>query len=254
MADLLKDKIVIITGGGSGIGKASSILFAKEGAKVVVANRRVEKGEETVKIIKENGGDALFIQTDVSKKEDIENLINKTVKHYGRLDIAFNCGGIDGAKKPIIDFEEQEWDEVIDVNLKGTFLLLKYEIKQMLKQNTEGVILNMASINGIIGRPNRCAYNSSRSGVIGLTKTASIEYIRKGIRINAIAPAAVKTDLFDKYTNEDIELQKKYAESHPIGRICEPEEVAEAALWLCSDKSSFVVGHILVIDGGVTIV
>jgi A-factor type gamma-butyrolactone 1'-reductase (1S-forming) len=141
----------------------------------------------------------------------------------------------------------------MDTNLKGTFLLLKYEIEQMLKQQTKSTIVNMASVNGLLGRPERCAYNSSRSGVIGLTRTAAIEYIQKGIRINAVAPAAVKTDLFDRYTHDDYNIQKKYAEMHPIGRVSEANEIAEAVLWLCSDKSSFVVGHILVLDGGFTL-
>ena len=261
MNKLLQGKVVLITGGGSGIGRSSSILFANEGAKVVVANRSIEKGEETVKIIQKNGGEAFFIETDISKKTDIINCVDKLVEKYGRLDCAFNCGGIDGVKKPIIEIEEDEWDEVINTNLKGTFLLLKYEIIQMLKQDKNNnvqekakySIVNMSSINSLLGRPNRAPYNASRSGINGLTKTIAIEYIKKGIRVNAIAPAAVETDLFYKYTNYDKKIQENYALQHPIGRICSPEEIAEAALWLLSDKSSFIIGHILMIDGGATL-
>lgn len=253
MSDLLKNKVTIVTGGGSGIGRASAILFAKEGAKVVVANRSVEKGEDTVNIIKEMGGEAHFVMTDVGKKDDIINLITKTVEIFGRLDCAFNCAGIDGVKKNIIDIEEEEWNEVIDTNLKGTFFLLKHEIKQMLKQGYSGTIVNMASINGLFGRTKRTPYNSSRSGIISLTKTTALEYIKDKIRINCIAPAAVNTDLFIKYTKGDKDIMKQYADAHPIGRICSPEEIAEAVLWLLSEKSSFVVGHTLVIDGGASI-
>ena len=253
MSDLFKNKVTIVTGGGSGIGRASAILFAKEGALVVIANRSVDRGEEAVNIIKEMGGEAHFVKTDICKKDDIINLITKTVEIFGRLDCAFNCAGIDGVKKNITDIEEEEWNEVIDTNLKGTFFLLKYEIKQMLKQGHGGTIVNMASINGLLGRPKRTPYNSSRSGIISLTKTTALEYIKDKIRINCVAPAAVDTDLFLKYTKGSSDIMKQYESAHPIGRICTPEEVAEAALWLLSEKSSFVVGHTLVIDGGASI-
>lgn len=249
---ILENKVALITGGGSGIGKATAILFAKEGALVFVANRNKKNGEETVNLINKSGGKAFFIKTDISKKIDVENLINKIVNKFERLDCAFNCAGIDGKKASVIDCEEEDWDEVININLKGTFLLMKYEIKQMLKQGY-GSIVNMSSICGTIVRPNRCAYNSSRFGVNGLTKTAALEYGSKGIKINAVAPASIRTDIFYRSTDNDIKKQKIYASAHPIGRIGEPEEVAEAVLWLCSDKSSFILGHVLMIDGGFTI-
>ncbi|MCK4797920.1 MAG: SDR family oxidoreductase [Spirochaetes bacterium] len=249
MGKILKKKIALITGGGSGIGRASALLFAQEGAKVIVANRRIEKGEETVNMIKEAGGEAIYIQTDVSKGNNVETLINKIINKYDRLDCAFNCGGIDGKPAPIVECEEEDWDEIIDINLKGTFLLMKYEIRQMLKQGY-GSIVNMTSICGIIARPRRCAYNASRHGVIGLTKTAALEYAKKGIRVNAVGPGSIRTDIYVRSTKGDPEKEKKYAEAHPIGRVGEPSEVAEAALWLCSDKASFVVGHTLMVDGG----
>lgn len=253
LSQLLKDKVVIVTGAGSGIGRASAILFAKEGAKVVVANRTIEKGNETVKMIGDIGGDSISVQCDVSQEESIINLINESVKKFGKINCAFNCAGTDGAKKTIVDLEGYEFEEVIQTNLMGTFYLVKYQIKQMLKQKDKGTIVNMASINGLLGRPKRTPYNSSRSGIIALTKTTAIEYIKEGIRVNCVAPGAVNTDLFRKFTNADNKIMKQYAEAHPIGRIAEPEEIAEAALWLLSDKSSFIVGHTLVIDGGLTI-
>ncbi|MCB1191786.1 MAG: glucose 1-dehydrogenase [Leptospiraceae bacterium] len=250
----LMDKVIIITGAGSGIGRASSLLFAKEGAKIIVANRREEKGNETVELVKDAGGEAFFIQCDVSNEENVKNLIDKTIKKYGRLDGAFNNAGIVGIRKSIIELNSKEFDEVIRTNLFGTFLLVKYQVQQMLKQKSKGSIVNITSVAGLLGRPGRSPYNSSRSGIIALTRTAAIEYIKNGIRINCLAPGVVKTDLFQTSTDGGKTNKiKEYEDAHPIGRVAEPEEVAESALWLLSDKSSFVVGHTLVVDGGYTI-
>jgi NAD(P)-dependent dehydrogenase (short-subunit alcohol dehydrogenase family) len=250
--NLLTNKVSLITGGGSGIGRATAILFAQEGSTVIIASRNTMKGEETVNLINDIGGKAEFIKTDVSKKEDVQNLIDKIVDKYGKLDCAFNNAGIDGKKAKLIDLEPEEWDEIIDINLKGTFLLLKYEIKQMLCQGF-GAIVNMASICSFIARPERCAYNASRHGVVGLTKTAALEYASKGIKINAVAPGSIRTDIFHRSTKNNKELEKLYANSHPIGRIGEPMEIAQAVLWLCSDRSSFMIGHTLQMDGGLLI-
>ena len=245
----LDEKVVLVTGGGSGIGRAAAILFANEGARVVIANRRIEAGNETVNTIKQNGGDAMFIQTDVSQKNQVLKLIDTIVEKYGRLDCAFNNAGIDGKPAPIIDCEEEDWDEIIDINLKGTFLLMKYEIRQMLTQGY-GSIVNMSSICSTIARPNRCAYIASRHGIEGLTKTAALEYSGKGIRINAVAPGSIRTDIFYRSIKDNPDKEKFYLNRHPIGRIGEPEEVASAALWLCSNAASFVTGSIMMIDGG----
>jgi NAD(P)-dependent dehydrogenase (short-subunit alcohol dehydrogenase family) len=247
--NLMQGKTVLITGGGSGIGRAAAILFAKQKAKVVIAGRNESKGQETVGIIREDGGEAVFIQTDVSQDNMVKELIKQTVAQYKTLDCAFNNAGIDGKKAPIIDLEENEWDEIIDINLKGTFLLMKYEIKEMLKQG-KGAIVNMASVCSFMARPSRCAYNASRHGVVGLTKSAALEYADKGIKINAIAPGSIRTDIFYRSTKGNPEMEKAYAYAHPIKRIGEPEEVAMAVLWLCSDSCSFVIGHTLIIDGG----
>jgi NAD(P)-dependent dehydrogenase (short-subunit alcohol dehydrogenase family) len=171
------------------------------------------------------------------------------VDRYGSLDCAFNNAGIDGKKAPLVELEEEEWDEIVDINLKGTFLLLKYEIRQMLIQG-KGAIVNMASVCSFMARPSRCAYNSSRHGVVGLTRSAALEYAAKGIKINAVAPGSIRTDIFYRSTRGDPALEKAYAAAHPIKRIGEPEEVAKAVLWLCSDDCSFVIGHTLLIDGG----
>ena len=246
------DKVVLITGAGSGIGRAAALLFSECGAKVVVSNRNQVNGEETVREIRDSGGDAEYICADVSVHADVKNLINATVKHYGRLDYAFNNAGIDGKKALTTECEEDDWEVIIDTNLKGTFLLMKYQIQQMLNQGA-GSIVNMSSVCGFVARPSRCAYNASRHGVIGLTKTAALEYSRQGIRVNAVAPASIKTDIYERSTQGDPEIQKMYADAHPIGRVGNPAEVAEAVLWLCSDKASFVTGHTLVLDGGFTI-
>lgn len=249
MSKVLDGKIVLVTGGGSGIGRAAALLFANEGARVVIANRRIEAGNETVNMVKKSGGEAIFIQTDVSNKSQVKELIELIVEKYGRLDCAFNNAGIDGKPAPIIDCKEEDWDEIIDINLKGTFLLMKYEIRQMLTQGY-GSIVNMSSICGTIARPNRCAYIASRHGIEGLTKTAALEYSGKGIRINAVAPGSIRTDIFYRSIKGNPDKEQFYLKRHPIGRIGEPEEVASAALWLCSEAASFVTGSIIMIDGG----
>lgn len=253
MSDLFKNKICLITGGGTGVGRATAIKFAQEGAHVVIANRRLDKGEEVLNTLKGMGKEASFIQTDISKEEQVKRLVDEINRRYGGLDCAFNCAGMDGKKASIIECDESNWNEIIDTNLKGTFFLLKHEIKLMLDKKINGTIVNMSSVNAFLGRLNRCAYNASRAAIISLTKTAAMEYIREGIRVNAIAPAAIRTDIFERMTDGNEEIKAYYAKGHPIGRIAEADEIAEAALWLCSDKSSFVVGQTLIIDGGVLV-
>jgi NAD(P)-dependent dehydrogenase (short-subunit alcohol dehydrogenase family) len=250
---LLEGKIALVTGGGSGVGKSASLLFASEGAEVVVAGRNIGNGQRTAREIADAGGKSVFVRTDVSKQEDIAALILAIQERYGRLDCAFNCAGYDGEKKSLTELEVDEWDKIVDTNLKGTFLLLKYEIRQMLVRKA-GTIVNMASVSGILGRPGRCAYNASRSGIINLTKTSAVENIKNGIRINCISPGGIDTGIFRNMTGGDPDKRKDYENSHPIGRIARPGEIAEAALWLCSEKSSFVVGHNLVVDGGLTLI
>ncbi len=246
------NKVAIVTGGGSGIGRAAALQLARQGARVVVANRRNETGEETVSMIEQEDGAAAFIQTDVASDEQVARLIRETVDRYGRLDLAFNCAGFDGERHSIKETTTEAWDQIMDINLKGTYLLIRQEAEQMAKQGG-GAIVNMASVYGLIGRPGRSAYNASRAGIINLTKTAALEYIKDGIRINAVAPGATRTELFDRMTNgADAERIAQYERMHPIGRIAEPEEIAEVVLWLLSERASFIVGQTIVADGGIS--
>jgi NAD(P)-dependent dehydrogenase (short-subunit alcohol dehydrogenase family) len=243
-----KDRVVLVTGSGSGIGRSIALLFASEGAKVVVADVVAQGAEETVSMIKKTGGDAISIKTDVTKGAEVEALINKAVQTYGRLDCACNAAGILDSVSTA-ECTEERWDRVIRVNLKGVWLCMKYEIQQMLKQGGDGAIVNIASEAGIVGFPNYSSYVASKHGVLGLTKSAALEYVKAGIRINAVCPGGTRTPLIAMVTDNP-ELEKAVNAARPIGRLAEPEEIAAAVLWLCSDAASFVIGHPLVVDGG----
>ena len=249
------NQVALITGGSSGIGKATALAFAKKGAKVAIAGRQKLEGEETVKFIQEQGGDAIFIQTDVSKAIEVEKLVSSVVNHYGALDIAFNNAGIQGPLKRLIDCTEAEFDSAINVNLKGVWLSMKYEISQMLKQG-HGVIVNTSSSFGLLGVPTASFYAATKHGVEGLTKSAALEYAKSGIRVNAVSPGSIETPMLDRYfaNSKQFENSGKARNEdkllHPLGRFGKPEEVADAVLWLCSNQSSFVTGHSLAVDGG----
>jgi NAD(P)-dependent dehydrogenase (short-subunit alcohol dehydrogenase family) len=245
----LEGKVALVTGGTSGIGRDTALLFAKAGVKVVVAGRREVEGEETIKLVRGAGSDGLFVKTDVSKATEVETLIKKAVERFGRLDIAFNNAGIEGVWVPIIRQSEEDWDRTIDINLKGVWLCLKYEIRQMLKQGGGGAIVNMSSITGLVGSAGAAAYSASKHGVIGLTKSAALETARNGIRINAVCPAAIETALAERVFGVP-EVHKVVLSYHPIGRFGRPTEIAEAVAWMCSDRASFMTGQSLVLDGG----
>jgi NAD(P)-dependent dehydrogenase (short-subunit alcohol dehydrogenase family) len=249
MTTELKGKVALVTGGTSGIGREAAVLFAKAGAKVVVAGRRENEGNETIDLIRAVGGDGLFVKSDVSRAAEVAALVQKTVEKFGRLDVAFNNAGIEGAWIPIVEQSEEDWDRTIDINLKGVWLCLKYEIRQMLKQGGGGAIVNMASVAGWIGSAGAATYCASKHGVMGLTKAAALETARNGIRINVVCPAVIETPMGERlFGAPDM---KKYAlGSHPIGRFGTPIEVAEAVLWMCSDRASFMTGQSLVLDGG----
>jgi NAD(P)-dependent dehydrogenase (short-subunit alcohol dehydrogenase family) len=253
MAGQLDNKVALITGAGAkaGIGRATALLFAKEGAKIVAADVLVEEGEETVRLIKKAGGEAIFVKADMSKAADVEAMVKKTVETYGRLDCAFNNAGVQPSGKLLQDTTEEDWERIIGINLKGVWLCLKYEIPQMLKQGN-GAIVNTASMLGIIGRDIRSIYTASKHGVVGLTKVAALENADKGIRVNAICPAVVRTTIFEKFVATNPEMQANLTKMTPMRRISSPEEMAEAALWLCSDASSFVTGISMPVDGGYT--
>jgi NAD(P)-dependent dehydrogenase (short-subunit alcohol dehydrogenase family) len=245
----LEGKVGLVTGGSSGIGRHTALLFARAGANVVIAGRREAEGQETVDLIRADGGDSLFVKTDVSKAAEVEALIQKTVEKFGRLDIAFNNAGIEGVWVPIVRQSEEDWDRTIAVNLKGVWLCLKYEIRQMLKQGGAGAIVNMASVAGLIGSAGAGAYSASKHGVIGLTKTAALENAKSGIRINAVCPAVIETPMGERLFGAPA-VRESVVALHPIGRFGRPEEIAEAVLWMCSDRASFMTGQSLVLDGG----
>jgi NAD(P)-dependent dehydrogenase (short-subunit alcohol dehydrogenase family) len=249
MAGGVEGKVALVTGGTSGIGRETAVLFAKAGAKVVVAGRRESQGEETVNLIRAANGDGLFVRTDVSQASEVETLVRKAVEKFGRLDIAFNNAGIEGVWTPIIRQSEEDWDRTIQINLKGVWLCLKYEIKQMLKQGGSGAIVNMASTMGLIGAAGAAAYSASKHGVIGLTKAAALETAKSGIRVNVVCPAAIETSMSERLFGAP-NVHKYVLSCHPIGRFGKPTEVAEAVVWMCSDQASFMTGQSLVLDGG----
>jgi NAD(P)-dependent dehydrogenase (short-subunit alcohol dehydrogenase family) len=245
-------KVALVTGGGSGIGRASALALAHEGAKVVIGNRNVQRGEETVAMIQKAGGTASFKKTDVTVAKDIEALVEHAVKTYGGLDLAFNNAGVEGDIAPTVEQTEANYDAVMNVNVKGVWLSMKYEIPRMLERGG-GAIVNCSSVAGLIGFPNMSIYMASKHAVIGLTKVAALEYSAQGIRINAVNPAVIDTEMVDRIAaGFGMNKQDDLVPLHPIGRLGRVEEIAEAVVWLCSKKSSFVTGHSLIVDGGFT--
>jgi len=255
MSRQFEEKVVLVTGGGSGIGQVTSLQFAKEGAKVVIADISVDGGQETVHQIKGIKGDAIFVKTDLTKDADVQALINKTVETYGKLDCAFNNAGV-CIRGKTADCTEAEWETQINVNLKSVWLCMKYEIRQMLKQGG-GVIVNTASVSGLVGTIGTAAYCAAKGGVVLLTKSAALEYAKEGIRINCVCPGATRTAMIEKGIRDRIAEGNLQAEEwllalHPVGRLGKPEEIAAAVLFLCSDGASFVHGHAMCVDGGLT--
>lgn len=244
----LNSKVAIVTGGGSGFGKAMSELYAKEGASVVVSDIVEEHGLATVETIKKAGGQAFFVRADVSKATDCEMLVNETVAHFGKLDIAFNNAGIGGASEPIGDYPIEAWDKIISVNLSSVFYGMHYQIPQMLK-NGGGVIVNMASILGQVGFAGACGYVAAKHGVVGLTKNVALEYGRQGIRANAVGPGFVDTALTSSLTSKK-ETYDYLVDKHPMGRLGKIDEVVDLVLWLSSDRASFCNGGFYAVDGG----
>jgi NAD(P)-dependent dehydrogenase (short-subunit alcohol dehydrogenase family) len=244
-------KVALVTGGGSGIGRATALGFAREGGQVVIGNRNVQRGEETVSMIRDAGGTASFRRTDVVVAADVKALVDHAVTTYGRLDIAFNNAGIEGDPRPLAEQTEANFDAVMDINVKGVWLSMKYEIPRMLEQGG-GAIVNCSSVAGVIGFPGIGIYAASKHAVIGLTKVAALEYSAQGIRINAVNPAVIDTEMVDRLADGMNMKKDDLTTFHPIGRLGRVEEVAEAVLWMCSDKASFVTGHSMIVDGGFT--
>ena len=244
-------KVAVVTGGTSGIGRAAAIAYAREGAKVVVAGRRAAEGEETVRLVRAEGREAMFVPTDVAQEAQVKNLIGRTLEQFGRLDIAFNNAGIEQVPTPFLEQTVETYDQVMDINVKGVWLSMQQEISAMLKSGG-GAIVNTSSGLGVIAFPGIEVYVASKHAVIGLTKSAALEFAKQGIRINAVLPAVIETDMYRRFAGDKPESRAAMTALHPIGRIGTPEEIADAVLWLSSDKSSFVTGHSLLVDGGFT--
>ena len=253
MAGTLDGKTALVTGGGSGIGRAASLAYAREGARVAVVDVNVEGGEETVQRIKEAGGEAILIHADVSQPADTQAMVAQTVAAFGSLDCAFNNAGISGGRERRLtgDYLEEDWDRVININLKGVWLCMKAEIPQMLKQGG-GAIVNTASIMGLISTSGSVAYTAAKHGVVGLTKAAALEYASQGIRVNAVCPGYIHTPMVQPRLDSVDGYEDQLKARHPLGRLGEPSEIAEAVLWLSSDAASFVTGHNMPVDGGYT--
>lgn len=248
---LFEAKVALVTGGTSGIGRATALAFAKEDAKVVVTGRREKEGAETIQLIKDAGGEGFFIKTDVSKEADVRMMVEKIVKAYGRLDYAFNNAGIEQLPSQLVEQTEETFDQIMDINVKGVWLSMKHEIPQMLN-NGGGAIVNMASAAGLIGFPGVPIYVASKHAVLGLTKSVALEYAKSGIRINAVSPAAIETDMVDRFVGKEGEARQQLTAMHPVGRMGRPEEIADAVIYLCSDRASFITGQSLTVDGGFT--
>jgi NAD(P)-dependent dehydrogenase (short-subunit alcohol dehydrogenase family) len=245
-------KVAFVTGAGSGIGRAAALAFARAGASVTVADISEQGSRETTRLIEEQGGHALSVRCDVTRTEDVKAALGRTIEAFGRLDFAFNNAGVEQRNAAIAEFEEDEWNRIMDVNLRGVFLCMKYEIPLMLKQGG-GAIVNTSSGAGVIGIKGGAAYAAAKHGLIGLTKSAALDYAAQNIRINTVAPGYIATPMMDRFTGGTAEGWAKITAEEPIGRPGRPEEIASAVVWLCSDAASFVVGHTLVVDGGQTV-
>jgi NAD(P)-dependent dehydrogenase (short-subunit alcohol dehydrogenase family) len=248
MSGTLTNKVALVTGASSGIGRAVAVVWAREGAKVVVSDVNRSGGEETAALLRSQGGDAVFVAADVSKPPDAQALVERAVSHYGRLDVACNNAGIGGPSAPIADYPLQGWQQVIDINLSGVFYGLQQQIAAMLKTGG-GSIVNIASVLGAVGFATNSAYTAAKHGVIGLTQVAALEYSGKGIRINAVGPGFIRTPMVSRL-EADPAINAALIAAHPIGRLGEAAEVAELVAWLSSDKASFVTGAYLPVDGG----
>lgn len=259
---LLDDRVALVTGGSSGIGRAAALAFAREGASVAVASRGAERGREVVQQIEKAGGDAIFLQTDVANSQEVQELVARTVSCFGRLDCALNsAAAYSGMHSRTSDFTEAEFDKTIGVSLKGVWLCMKFELQQMLSQDPPGgVIVNVSSVNGIAGSGSAAIYSAAKAGILALTKSAALEYAKYGIRVNALVPGAFRTPMlqwgFEHVAGHDPEavqmFEEQMASSIPLGRIGVPNEAAQAVIWLCSDASSYVTGHSMIVDGGLS--
>jgi NAD(P)-dependent dehydrogenase (short-subunit alcohol dehydrogenase family) len=246
-------KVAFVTGAANGIGRAAALAFAREGARVVVADVSEQGNQETVRLIEAQGGRALAVRCDVSRAEDVKTALDRTVEAFGRLDFAFNNAGVEQKKlTPLAELDEEEWDRILNIDLRSVFLCMKYEIPLILKQGG-GAIVNTSSGAGVVGIKGNPAYTAAKHGVIGLTRSAALDYAAQNVRVNAVCPGYIDTPMMGRFTGGTSEGRAKVIAEEPVGRMGKPEEIAAAVVWLCSDAAAFVIGHAMVIDGGQTV-
>src|SRR5436190_15954545 len=246
-------KVAFVTGAASGIGRAAALAFAREGASVVAADVSEQGNQETVRLVEGQGGRALAVRCDVARAADVKAALDKTVEAFDRLDFAFNNAGIEPKKPaPTADYDEEEWNRILNINLRGVFLCIKYEIPLILKQGG-GAIVNTSSGAGVVGIKGNPAYTAAKHGVIGITRSAALDYAAQNVRINAVCPGYIDTPMMGRFTGGTPEGRAKVSAEEPVGRMGKPEEIAAAVVWLCSDAARFVIGHSLVVDGGQTV-